>query len=111
MDIAVLNQDGGFSRQGVQAIRAIVLEVLAEQGALPAPDAPEPESASVKPTPATALNDSYALRQAVESVLSEKNAVSPGVSEDRVMELIDAQARNRNASGRLSAVYNQALTH
>lgn len=111
MDIAVLNQDGGFSRQGVQAIRAIVLEVLAEEGALPAPSAPEPETAPVKPTPATALNDSYALRQAVESVLSEKNAVSPGVSEDRVMELIDAQARNRNASGRLSAVYNQTLTH
>jgi len=111
VDIAVLNQDGGFSRQAVQTIRAIVLEVLAEQGALPAPSAPEPESAPVSPTPATALNDSYALRQAVESVLSEKNAVSPGVSEDRVMELIDAQARNRNASGRLSAVYNQTLTN
>ena len=111
MEIAILNQDGGFSRQGVQAIRSIVLEVLAQGGALPAPSAQEPESAPVKPTPATALNDQLALRQAVESVLSEKSAVSPGVSEDRVMELIDAQTRNRNASGRLSAVYNQALTH
>lgn len=111
MDIAVLNQDGGFSRQGVQAIRAIVLEVLAEEGALPAPNAPEPETTPVKPTPAASLNDNFALRKAVESVLSEKNAVSPGVSEDRVMELIDAQARNRNASGRLSAVYSRTLTH
>lgn len=111
MDIAVLNQDGGFSRQAVQTIRAIVLEVLAEQGALPAPGAPEPESASVKPTPASTLNDKYALRQEIQAVLGEQPAVSPGVSEDRVMELIDAQTRNRNASGRLSAVYNQTLTH
>lgn len=110
MEISALNQDGGFSRQGVQAIHAIVMEVLAEEGLLGKPQ--ETEAKQVPPTPASALNDKYALRQEIQAVLGEQNAVSPGVSEERVMELLDAQTRVLSAQGRLSAIpRSRYLTH
>lgn len=110
MEISALNQDGGFSRQGVQAIRAIVMEVLAEEGLLGKPQ--EPEVNQVPPTPASTLNDKYTLRQEIRAVLGEQNAVSPGVSEERVMELLDAQTRVLSAQGRLSAIpRSRYLTH
>lgn len=110
MEISALNQDGGFSRQGVQAIRAIVMEVLAEEGLLGKPQ--EPEVNQVPPTPASTLNDKYALRQEIQAVLGEQPAVNPGVSEERVMELLDARTRVLNTSGRLSAITgNRFLTH
>lgn len=110
MDISALNQDGGFSRQGVQAIRALVMEILAEEGLLGKPK--ETEVKQVPPTPASTLNDKYALRQEIQAVLGEQNAVSPGVSEERVMELLDAQTRVLSAQGRLSAIpRSRYLTH
>lgn len=110
MEISALNQDGGFSRQGVLAIRAIITEVLAEEGLLGKTH--EPEAAQVPPTPASALNDKYALRQEIQAVLGEQNAVNPGVSEERVMELLDAQTRVLSAQGRLSAIpRSRQLTH
>lgn len=110
MEISALNQDGGFSRQGVQAIRAIVMELLAEEGLLGKPQ--ETEAKQVPPTPASTLNDKYALRQEIQAVLGEQPAVSPGVSEERVMELLDARTRVLNTSGRLSAITgNRFLTH
>lgn len=110
MDISALNQDGGFSRQGVQAIRSLVMEVLAEEGLLGKPK--ETEVKQVPPTPASTLNDKYALRQEIQAVLGEQPAVNPGVSEERVMELLDARTRVLNTSGRLSAIPgNRFLTH
>lgn len=110
MEISALNQDGGFSRQGVQAIRALVMEILAEEGLLGKPQ--ETEAKQVPPTPASDLNDKYALRQEIQAVLGEQNAVSPGVSEERVMELLDAQTRVLSAQGRLSAIpRSRYLTH
>lgn len=102
MEISALNQDGGFSRQGVQAIRSLIMEVLAEEGLLG--KSHEPEATHVPPTPASTLNDKYALRQEIQAVLGEQNAVNPGVSEERVMELLDAQTRVLSAQGRLSAI-------
>lgn len=110
MEISALNQDGGFSRQGVQAIRALIMEVLAEEGLLGKPQ--EPEARQVPPTPASTLNDKYTLRQEIQAVLGEQNAVNPGVSEERVMELLDAQTRVLSAQGRLSAIpRSRFLTH
>lgn len=110
MEISALNQDGGFSRQGVQAIRALIMEVLAEEGLLG--KLQEPEVNQVPPTPASTLNDKYALRQEIQAVLGEQPAVNPGVSEERVMELLDARTRVLNTSGRLSAIPgNRFLTH
>lgn len=110
MEISALNQDGGFSRQGVQAIRSLIMEVLAEEGLLGKPQ--ETEAKQVPPTPASTLNDKYALRQEIQAVLGEQPAVSPGVSEERVMELLDARTRVLNTSGRLSAITrNRFLTH
>lgn len=110
MEISALNQDGGFSRQGVQAIRAIVMEVLAEEGLLGKPQ--ETEAKQVPPTPASTLNDKYALRREIQAVLGEQPVVNPGVSEERVMELLDARTRVLNTSGRLSAIPgNRFLTH
>ena len=110
MDISALNQDGGFSRQGVQAIRSLIMEVLAEEGLLGKPQ--ETEAKQVPPTPAAVMNDKSALRQEIQAVLGEQNAVSPGVSEERVMELLDARTRVLNTSGRLSAIPgNRFLTH
>lgn len=110
MEISALNQDGGFSRQGVQAIRAIVMEVLAEEGLLG--KLQEPEVNQVPPTPASTLNDKYALRQEIQAVLGEQPAVNPDVSEERVMELLDARTRVLNTSGRLSAITgDRFLTH
>jgi hypothetical protein len=110
MEISALNQDGGFSRQGVQAIRSLIMEVLAEEGLLGKPQ--EPEVNHVPPTPASTLNDKYALRQEIQAVLGEQPAVNPGVSEERVMELLDARTRVLNTSGRLSAIPgNRFLTH
>lgn len=110
MEISALNQDGGFSRQGVQAIHALIMEVLAEEGLLGKPQ--EPEVNQVPPTPASTLNDKYALRQEIQAVLGEQPAVNPGVSEERVMELLDAQTRVLSAQGRLSAIpRSRYLTH
>lgn len=110
MEISALNQDGGFSRQGVQAIRALIMEVLAEEGLLGKPQ--EPEVNQVPPTPASTLNDKYALRQEIQAVLGEQPAVNPGVSEERVMELLDARTRVLSAQGRLSAIpRSRYLTH
>lgn len=110
MEISALNQDGGFSRQGVQAIRSLIMEVLAEEGLLGKPQGPEVNQ--VPPTPASTLNDKYALRQEIQAVLGEQPAVNPGVSEERVMELLDARTRVLNTSGRLSAIPgNRFLTH
>lgn len=110
MDISALNQDGGFSRQGVQAIRALVMEILAEEGLLGKPQ--ETEAKQVPPTPASTLNDKYALRQEIQAVLGDQPAVNPGVSEERVMELLDAQTRVLSAQGRLSAIpRSRYLTH
>lgn len=110
MDISALNQDGGFSRQGVQAIRALVMEILAEEGLLGKPK--ETEVKQVPSTPASTLNDKYALRQEIQAVLGEQPAVNPGVSEERVMELLDARTRVLNTSGRLSAIPgNRYLAH
>lgn len=110
MEISALNQDGGFSRQGVQAIRSLIMEVLAEEGLLGKPQ--ETEAKQVPPTPASTLNDKYALRQEIQAVLGEQPAVNPGVSEERVMELLDARTRVLNTSGRLSAITgNRFLTH
>lgn len=110
MEISALNQDGGFSRQGVQAIRSLIMEVLAEEGLLGKPQ--EPEVKQVPPTPASTLNDKYALRQEIQAVLGEQPAVNPGVSEERVMELLDARTRVLNTSGRFSAIPgNRFLTH
>lgn len=110
MEISALNQDGGFSRQGVQAIRSLIMGVLAEEGLLGKPQ--EPEVNPVPPTPASTLNDKYALRQEIQAVLGEQPAVNPGVSEERVMELLDARTRVLNTSGRLSAIPgNRFLTH
>lgn len=110
MEISALNQDGGFSRQGVQAIRSLIMEVLAEEGLLGKPQ--ETEVKQVPPTPASTLNDKYALRQEIQAVLGEQPAVNPGVSEERVMELLDARTRVLNTSGRLSAITgNRFLTH
>lgn len=110
MDISALNQDGGFSRQGVQVIRALVMEILAEEGLLGKPK--ETEVKQVPPTPASTLNDKYALRQEIQAVLGEQPAVNPGVSEERVMELLDARTRVLNTSGRLSAIPgNRYLAH
>lgn len=110
MEISALNQDGGFSRQGVLAIRALIMEVLAEQGLLGKPH--EPEVKQAPPTPASSLNHKHALRQEIQAVLGSQNAVNPGVSEERVMELLDARSRVLNTSGRLSAIPgNRYLTH
>lgn len=110
MEISALNQDGGFSRQGVQAIRSLIMEVLAEEGLLGKTH--EPETAQVPPTPAAVMNDKSALRQEIQAVLGEQPAVNPGVSEERVMELLDARTRVLNTSGRLSAIPgNRFLTH
>lgn len=110
MEISALNQDGGFSRQGVLAIRALIMDVLAEEGLLGKPY--EPEAEHVPPTPASVMNDKSALRQEIREVLGEQNAVSPGVSEERVMELLDAQTRVLSAQGRLSAIpRSRYLTH
>lgn len=106
MEISALNQDGGFSRQGVQAIRSLIREVLAEEGLLGKPQ--ETEAKQVPPTPASTLNDKYALRQEIQAVLGEQPAVNPGVSE----ELLDARTRVLNTSGRLSAIPgNRLLSH
>lgn len=110
MEVSVLNQDGGFSREGVQAIRAVVLQVLAEERV--SSPAPEPTHAQEVRNPAKALNEKLALRREIQEVLSEVVPPMPGVSEERVMELIDAHTRNQAASGRLSAVYAQrTLSH
>lgn len=110
MEISALNQDGGFSRQGVMAIRSLIMEVLAEEGLLG--KSHEPEAAHVPPTPASVMNDKSALRQEIQAVLGEQNAANPGVSEERVMELLDARTRVLNTSGRLSAIPgNRFLTH
>lgn len=110
MEISALNQDGGFSRQGVLAIRSIVMEILAEECLLGKPH--ETEASHVPPTPASVMNDKSALRQEIREVLGEQNAVSPGVSEERVMELLDAQTRVLSAQGRLSAIpRSRFLTH
>lgn len=112
MELSALNQDGGFSRQGVQAIRALVMEILAEEGLLGKPQEPEAKQVPPTPTPTSTLNDKYALRQEIQAVPGEQPAVNPGLSEEHVMEFLNARTRVLNTSGRLSAIPgNRFLTH